>query len=168
MERNPKHIVHTERVEPKRRLIRSDGALYVVLLLGVFAAIFLSRVLANALGINTLLVQIVLYALLLGTGYAIYRMRLVDYLYELYDTELRVVQAVGVKRKPLISVPLDAVEKVGPFEKSDAKPEVRAFRGAKENTTAVWFIREGQRFVLCLNASDALKEKLTEAVHAKE
>ncbi len=168
MERSQSHIVHTERVEPKRRFIRSDGALYVVLLLGVFAAIFLSRVLANALGINTLLVQIVLYAVLLGTGYAIYRMRLVDYLYELYDTEFRVLQAVGAKQKMLVSVPLDSVTKVGPFGKTGAKPEIRTFRGAREQTTAVWFTRDGQAYVLCLNASDTLREKLTEAVHAKE
>ena len=86
------HMVHTERVEPKRRYIRSDGALYVLLLLGAFGVIFLSRVLANRLSIHTLYVQIGLYALLLGTGYAIYRVRLVDYVYELYDTELRVLQ----------------------------------------------------------------------------
>ncbi len=162
------HMVHTERVEPKRRYIRSDGALYVLLLLGAFGVIFLSRVLANRLSIHTLYVQIGLYALLLGTGYAIYRVRLVDYVYELYDTELRVLQAVGAKQKPLVSVPLDAVTKVGPYEKTDVKAEIRTFRGAREQTTAVWFTREGQQFVVCLNASDALKTKLTEAVHAAE
>ena len=161
------HIVHTERVEPKRKFIRSDGALYVLLLLGVFAAIFLSRVLASALAINVLYVQIVLYAVLLGTGYWIYRARLVDYLYELYDAELRVLEIVGAKRKTLVTVPLTDVTAVGPFEKTDAKPEIRTFRGPRERTTAVWFTRGGQRFVVCLNASDALKEKLTEAVHAE-
>ena len=162
------HIVHTERVEPKRGIVRSDGALYFLLLIGVFAAIFLSRVLANAFGIRTLYVQIGLYALLLGTGYWIYRVRLVDYLYELYDTELRIAQAVGTKQKPLLRVPFDAITKIGPFEKTDAKAEARAYHGSRERTTAVWFTRDGQRFVVCLNASDALKTKLTEAVHAAE
>lgn len=162
------HIVHTERTEPKRRLIRSDGALYVLLLLGTFGAIVLSHVLADRLHIHKLYVQIGLYAVLLGTGYWIYRARLVDYLYELYDTELKIIQAVGNRTKPILTVPLAAVTEVGTYRKTDAAPEQRTFHGAREKTTAVWFTRDGKPRVLCLNASDALKTKLAEAVHAKE
>lgn len=162
------HIVHTERCSPKRRFIRSDGVLYVLLLLGAFGAIALSRFLSNRLGANLLAVQIGLYAFLVGVGYLIYRVRLVDYLYELYDTELRVVQAVGAKQKTLLSVPIDAVTEVGAYRKSDAKRDPGTFHGAREDTTAVWYIQDGERRVLCLNASDALKRKLAEAVHAKE
>lgn len=162
------HIVHTERCEPKRRFIRSDGALYVLLLIGVFGAIALSRVLAVRLGVNTLFVQIGLYAALLGAGYAIYRVRLVDYLYELYDTELRIVRVVGKKQTPMLTVPLDNIVEVGSYAKTDAKPTVRAHHGAREKTTAVWFTENGARYVLYICASDALKTKLTEATHAKE
>ena len=162
------HIVYTERSEPKRRFVRTDGALYVLLLLGAFAVIVLSRVAADWLGIKRLYLQIGMYAALLGAGYAIYRIRLVDYLYELYDTELRVLQAVGTKQKLLLSVPVHAVTEVGPYRKTEAKPAIRTFHGARETTTAVWFTREEKRFVLCLNASDALREKLSEAVHAEE
>lgn len=162
------HIVHTERTEPKRGLIRTDGALYVVLLLGAIGAIVLSHFLSNRFGVNKLYVQIGLYAVLLGAGYAIYRVRLVDYLYELYDTELRVTRMVGEKRKPILSVPVGTITEVGPYRRTDAKPEQQTYHGAREKATAVWFVREGERYVLCLNASDALKAKLTEAVHAKE
>ena len=162
------HIVHTERTEVKRRFVRTDGALYVLLLIGAFAAILLSRFLANRFGVNTLLVQIVLYAGLLGTGYWIYRARLVEYLYELYDTELRVTQAVGAKMKLLLTVPIEAVTEVGPYRKTDAKPDQRTFHGAREETTAVWYRKDGELRVVCLSASDALKRKLTEAVHAEE
>ena len=162
------HIVHTERTEPKRKLIRTDGALYVLLLLGTFFAIFLSHVLASRLGVNKLYLQIGLYAILLGTGYWIYRVRLVDYLYELYDTDLRITQIVGNRYKQLVSVPLEAVTEVGPYRRTDAKSEQRTFHGAREKTTAVWFTKDGERFVACMNASEALRKKLTEAVHAKE
>ena len=162
------HIVHTERTEPRRKLIRTDGALYVLLLLGAFGAILLTFVLSNRFGINKLYLQIGLYAVLLGAGYWIYRTRLVDYLYELYDTELKVSQIVGSKQKLLLTVPLTDISEVGSFHKTDAKPESRSFHGAREKTTAVWFIRDGERRVLCMNASDALIKKLSEAVHAED
>jgi hypothetical protein len=162
------HIVHTECTEPKRGLIRSDGALYVVLLLGVFLAICLSHFLADKLGVSKLYVQIGLYAVLLGTGYWIYRARLVDYLYELYDTELRVLEIVGKKQKLLLTVPIGTVTEIGPYRKTDAKTEQRTFHGPRERTTAVWFTMDGEQRVVCLNASDALKGKLSEAAHAKK
>lgn len=168
MERNVPHIVHTERCEPERRFIRSDGALYVLLLLGTFAVIVLSRVIAYYCGVNTLYVQIGLYAVLLGAGYWIYCARLVDYLYELYDYELRIVQVVGKKQKPLRSVPLEAITEVGPYRKSGAKPTVRTYHGRREKTTAVWFTENGEKRVLCLCASEALQKKLSEAIHAAE
>ncbi len=162
------HIVHTERTEPKRGIVRTDGALYVLLLLGTFAAIFLSRLLADRLGVNKLYVQIGLYAVLLGTGYWIYRTRLVDYLYELYDTDLRITQIVGKKQKQLLVVPLETVTEVGAYRKTDAKPDQCTFHGAREKTTAVWYRKDGELRVVCMNASDALKRKLSEAIHAEE
>ncbi len=162
------HIRHTERSSPSRRFIRSDGALYVLLLLGAFGAIALSRYAASRLNVNALWIQIALYAALLGTGYAIYRMRLVEFLYELYDTELRVVQVVGAKQKTLLTVPVERITEVGPYRKTDAKQDPGTFHGAREKTTAVWYTSENERRVLCLNASDALREKLTEAAHARE
>ena len=162
------HIRHTERSAPSRRFIRSDGALYVLLLVGAFGAIALSRYLAKRMNVNMLWVQAALYAMLLGTGYAIYRMRLVEYLYELYDTELRVVQVVGAKQKTLLTVPVACITEIGPYRKTDAKPDPVTFHGAREKTTAVWYADGNERRVLCLNASDALREKLTEAAHAEK
>ena len=60
----------------------------------------------------------------------------------------------------------EAITEVGPYRKTDAKPDQRTFHGPREKTTAVWYTQNGERRVLCLCASDALKEKLTEAAHA--
>lgn len=168
MERRVPHIVYTERSEPKRKIIRTDGALYLVLLAGAILAIFLSHVLADRLGVMRLYVQIGLYAALLGAGYLVYRMRLVDYIYELYASEFKVVQAVGQKRKPLLTVSLSDVREIGPYRDSDARASVRTYHGAKKNTTAIWYTKDGQSFVACVSASDAMKEKLSEALHAEE
>ena len=157
---------YTERNAPKRRIVRSDGALYFFLLLGTFLTIFLAYWLSKKYGVKRLYVQIALYGILLTVGYAIYRLRLIDYIYELTDTELRVLQAVGNKEKPIVAVPLCTITEIGAYRETDAVTEPRAYRGARKDTTAVWFAAEGKTHVVCLNATDRLKELLTEAAHA--
>lgn len=159
-------IVYSERNAPKRAIVRSDGALYVLLLIGTFAAIALGYVLSKQFGIKRLYVQLALYGVLLIGGYAIYRLRLVDYLYELTEGEFRVVQAVGSKQKPIVTVPLNSITEVGVYRQTDAAMEPRTFRGSREKTTAVWFVSEGKTHVVCLNPSDKLRELLSEAAHA--
>lgn len=159
-------IVYSERNAPKRMIVRSDGALYVLLLIGVFGAIALGYALSKRFGIQRLHVQIALYGVLLAVGYAIYRLRLIDYIYECTDTEFRVVQAVGNKEKPIVTVPLCAITEVGAYRRTDAEQEPRTYRGAKEKTTAVWFTSDGKLRVVLLNPTDKLREMLSEAAHA--
>ncbi len=168
MEQKGTQIVYTERNAPKRAIVRSDGVLYVLLLLLVFTAIGLSHVLAKQFGINRLYVQLVLYVVLLGVGYAIYRLRLIDYLYELTDRELIVTQAVGSKQKQIARIPFNAIEKIGPFAPSGAKTTLRTYRGKKTDATAIWYTEGETRHVTLLNASDELKRRLTEAIHAQQ
>ena len=166
MESQGPNMHYTERNAPKRLIVRSDGALYVLLLVATIGAIFLAYTLSKQFGVKRLYVQLALYAVLLGIGYAIYRLRLIDYIYELTDTEFRVLQAVGEKQKPIVSVPLDAITEVGAYRKTDAAVEPRTYRGAKKNTTAVWYTAEGKTHVVCLNPSDKLRTLLSEAAHA--
>lgn len=168
MEQNPSQVRYSERNAPKRAIVRSDGALYILLLLLVFAAIYLSHVLAKQFGVDRLYVQLGLYVLLLGIGYAIYRLRLIDYIYSLTETELIVTQAVGSKQKQLAAVPYTAIERVGAYCKSDAKSAPCTYRGKRERTTAVWYTEAGEHCVLYLNATETLREKLAEAMHAGE
>ena len=166
MEQQKHQIVYSERNAPKRAIVRSDGALYVLLLIGTFAAIALGYVLSKRFGIKRLYVQLALYGVLVSAGYLIYRLRLIDYLYELTDTEFRVVQAVGSKQKPIMTVPLSAITEVGAYRQTDAELAPRTYRGVKERTTAVWYTADGKPHVICLNPSDRLKELLSEAAHA--
>ena len=166
MENSGPQVIHSERNAPKRAIIRSDGALYVLLLITTIGAIILAYTLSRQFGVNRLYVQLGLYAALLILGYAIYRLRLVDYIYEVTPSEFRVVQAVGEKKKPLVRVPLDAITEVGTYRETDAKPGLRTYRGARKNTTAIWYTEEGQKQVVCLNASDTLRDLLSEAAHA--
>ena len=166
MEQRTSTIVYSERNAPKRAVVRSDGALYVLLLLMVFASILLSHMLSERFGIDRLYVQLGLYVLLLVVAYVIYRLRLIDYVYDLTESELIVTQAVGSKQKQLAIVPFASIEEIGAYRPSDAKPAPHTYRGKKENTTAIWYTESGERYVLLLNATDVLKEKLREATHA--
>ena len=166
MENNGTQVRYSERNAPRRAIVRSDGALYVLLLIATLGAIFLAYTLSKQFGINRLYVQLALYASLLALGYAIYRLRLIDYIYELTDAEFRVMQAVGEKKKPIVAVPLSAVTEVGAYRETDAKPDPRTYRGRRNGTTAVWYDAEGEKRVVCLNATDRLKELLSEAAHA--
>lgn len=166
MEQQSQIVLYSERNAPKRAIVRSDGALYVLLLLLVFGSIALSHVLSKQFGIERIYVQLGLYALLLILSYAIYRLRLIDYIYELTDRELIVTQAVGSKKKQLAVIPLDSIREVGAYQKTDAKPTVCAHRGKRQDATAVRYTESGESCVLLLNASDALKGKISEAIHA--
>lgn len=166
MEQEPTIVVYAERNAPKRRIVRSDGALYLLLLLLTFGMIAGTYALSKALSVNRLYLQIGLYALLLAIGYAIYRLRLVDYLYELTTDALLVTQVVGSRQKRLVSVPFERITEIGAYRNSDAKAAPVAYRGRREATTAIWYTEAGERHVLLINASDTLKEKLTEAAHA--
>ena len=157
---------YTERNAPKRLIVRSDGALYVLLLIGTLGAIYLAYTLSKQFGVKRLYVQLGLYAILLAVGYSIYRLRLIDYIYELSNTEFRVLQAVGEKQKAIVSVPLDSITEVGPYRETKAEKMPRTYRGARNRTTAVWYTAEGKTHVVCLNPSDKLKELLSEAAHA--
>ena len=164
MEQKEPHIIYTERNTPKRAVIRSDGALYAVLLLGTFLMIVLAYRLTARFGINRLYVQIGLYAALLGIGYLIYRVRLIEYVYELTEDTLIIQQAVGKRQKVLVSVPFSAIRDIGPYSQTGVKREPRTYHGRSATTTAIRFERNGEERVVLLRASDTLKEKLAEVV----
>ena len=166
MEQTGTRVRYSERNAPKRAIVRSDGALYVLLLIGTLGAIFLAYTLSKQFGINRLYVQLGLYAVLLIAGFLIYRLRLVDYIYELTDTEFRVLQAVGNKEKPIVTVPLSAITEVGAYRETDGRPEFKTYRGALNRTKTVRYMAGEQMKTICLNPSDRLVELLSEAAHA--
>ncbi len=164
MEQTEPRVIYTERNTPKRVVIRSDGALYAVLLLGTFLMIVLAYRLTARLGINRLYVQIGLYAALLGIGYLIYRVRLTEYVYELTEDTLIIQQAVGKRQRVLVSVPFSAIREIGPYLQTEVKREPRTYHGRRAFTTAIRFERENEDRIVLLRASDTLKEKLAEVV----
>ena len=164
METSVQTLVHSELSEPAPRVIRSDGALYLVLLLGAVGCIALSRWLSDRFGLLRIWFQIGLYAGLLGTGYAIYRLRLVGYRYLLTDRELRIDQVVGKKIKPLLTVPLDNLIGEGPGE--EGASDGRTYTGRRRDAFCVRYRTDAGVRRLYLSCSETLRSLISEHIHA--
>ncbi len=157
-------FLHTEVSEPKRRIIRTDAALYLVLLFGAIGCIALSQWLSARFGVMRLVFQILLYAALFGMGYAFYRLRLVSFRYTLTSAELTVSQIVGRKETTLCAVPLSAIAALGAWEDGKGVYDGRTFAGRRSDALCVYYRKEAEPHVLCLSASETLRALLQERI----
>ena len=135
------NVIATQVAAPEKKHIRSEGALYALLVLGALLVIGLGNRLQAWLGLPPVLVQGVLYALLL--------------------------RLTGRSEKLIAEVPLESIEYAGPYDGARLKelgcrlgPNVRA--GRIEDTTMLIYRAEGAWQCLCLSAQEELKGKLTE------
>ena len=154
---------YSELSEPKRRIIRSDAALFVLLLLGAIGCIALSHYLSDRFGVLRIIFQLSLYGVLLAGGYLIYRFRIVSYRYTLSDSQFLVTQVVGNRTKDLFTVPIEAIVSVGVDE--HAISEGRTYVGSRKNTFAVTYRKDGELRTLFLSGSDRLRELIEEQIH---
>ncbi len=156
MEQSTVNFVHTEVSEPKHRFVRSNAALYVLLLACVLAIILLGNKLALWLNIPRGTIQLILYGILFVLAFLIYRFRLTAFRYTLTDCDLFIGKITGKKEANLFVLPLDKISFVG-----DCSPDTHAERtycGRRENTIKVTC--DGRDYLL--SATDTLKEKLIE------
>ena len=153
---------HVEQCLPKAKVIRSDAALYVVLLLLAVVGILLTHLLSARFDLLRLPLQVILVLLLVGAGYGIYRNRLTTYRYTLTVDRLLIERIVGARERVLTDVALDDVCKVGPMNDSVRKTEPRAYHGAKAQR---WFVqyRDGEAVrTIVISPSEELQMKLSE------
>ena len=88
-------VIATQVAAPEKKHIRSEGALYALLVLGALLIIGLGNRLQAWLGLPPVLVQGVLYALLLALGYWVLRFRLTSHRYTLTDKAFFVTRLTG-------------------------------------------------------------------------
>lgn len=94
-ENDVQNLICMENASPKPRVIRSKGALYVVLLLLAIGSIAAANALEERLQIPREYPQIALYALLLTLGWYIYRFRLTTFRYTLTDRVFAIDRLTG-------------------------------------------------------------------------
>ncbi len=160
-------VIATEVAAPEKKHIRSEGALYALLVLGALLVIGIGNRLQTKLDLPPVLVQGVLYAGLIGLGYYVLRFRLTSFRYTLTDKAFFVSKLSGKSEKLLAEIPLGSIEYAGPYDGEKLKamgcrlgPNVRA--GKLEETTMLIYQEDGTRRALCLSAKEELKGKLTE------
>ena len=160
-------VIVTEVAAPEKKHIRSEGALYALLVLGALLVIGLGNRLISLLDLPPVLIQGTLYAVLLGLGYWMLRFRLTGHRYTLTDKAFFVTRITGRSEKLVAEVPLGDIEYAGPYDPAKLKalecrmgPNVRV---GKIDETTMLIYREGEtRCCLCLSAKEELKGKLTE------
>lgn len=159
-------ILYTERVAPPRRFIRSDTALYVLLLLGALGIITLGNRCIRDLGATALYVQAGMYALLLGGGYLVYRFRLRQLRYTLTDKGFCVDFITGRGERPGVRIPLEDIFYAGPYDARRLKkencgpgPHVRV--GKLADTLMLLYRQEGKIRALCISPGPELRAMLT-------
>ena len=103
-------VIATQVASPEKKHIRSEGALYALLVLGALLVIGLGNRLQAWLGLPPVLVQGVLYALLLALGYWVLRFRLTSHRYTLTDKAFFVTRLTGRSEKLIAEVPLESIE----------------------------------------------------------
>lgn len=158
--------IHTEKSEPVRKVIRNDGVLYLLLLAGAIGCIVLSRILSNRFGTMRLPIQIILYALLLGAGYAVYRFLLVSYRYTLTSEELMVFRTVGSKDTICAAIPLKQIVKAGKWDaQNHALSDGKTYVGRRSESFCVYYQAESGIRVICLSASDHLRNLILESIN---
>ena len=160
-------VIATEVAAPEKKHIRSEGALYVLLVLGALMVIGLGNRIQVWLDLPPVLVQGTMYVLLIGLGYYVMRFRLTSHRYTLTDRAFFVTRLSGKSEKLVAEIPLSAIEYAGPYDGARLKalgcsmgPNVRT--GRIEETTMLLYREEGALQCLCLSAGETLKGKLTE------
>ena len=155
------NYICSETAVPKRHIVRSDGALYVALLALVMGIILCGNAVSARWDLPRFYVQLVLYAILIGIGYLVYRFCLVSFQYTLTTRMLTVNRVVGKKVRPEANVHLSDIVSVRPFaEAGEMKRPRSVFTGRKRDSLAVTVAAGGQRYTLLLSPTDGFLEKL--------
>ncbi|MEN6339093.1 MAG: hypothetical protein ABFD03_03090 [Clostridiaceae bacterium] len=164
MDENDVHIlICMENAAPKPRVIRSAGALYVILLLLVVGVIAAANALNERLNIPRGYVQIALYAALLLAGWYVYRFRLTAFRYTLTDRVFAIDRIVGQREwaeecAELINI-MDITAASNLSGRSSARKNCSILPARKSSAI---FIQDGtERRVLIVSPSEEFLEKLT-------
>lgn len=104
-ESNIVDLIAMETVAPKRRIIRSAGAIYIALILLTIASISLGNLLYDRLSISRYITQPILYALFTVCGYIVYKRCFICFRYTLTNEELA-IERIGNTEKTIAAIPL--------------------------------------------------------------
>lgn len=156
-------LVDMETVEPKHKLNRSPGSIYVVLLLFTFGAISLTSLLENRWQIPRYLTQPALYAILAACGWLIYRHFYVSYRYTLTDQMFAIERIAGNRERTILAAPLDEICEIQAFSRTAAKRTrpINASILPRRMSTLIALSGQDTRVMYRIGPSESFLQKLT-------
>lgn len=165
-ETNVQTLICMENSAPKPRVIRSAGALYVVLLLLAIGSIAAANALEERLQIPREYSQIAFYALLLGAGWYIYRFQLTAFRYTLTDRFFSIDRLTGRNEREEERLPLSDIIDIGMIiPERRFRVRLGAIRNRsflpKKRSTAIRYRDNGEERILLVSTSVEMLEKLT-------
>lgn len=113
------------------------------------------------------MIQILLYLLIIGAGYWIYRRFLVSFRYTVTTEELIVDQMIGGRQKSLLSIPLGAIIRTGNPERVKNVRVENAYVGRKADTLMVLYGQDQKTGALFISAGETLRTILAEQTDGK-
>ncbi len=154
--------VMMEKAAPRRQFVRSDGALYVLMLVLVIGVIVAGNALSALWGLPRLYVQLALYAVLIAVGYWVYRRCLVVFRYSLTDRMLTIDRIVGKKMRNDENVHLCDIVALRPFDGTNRDTgKLRwLYVNRRRDTLAVTVSTGGRRFTILMSPSEEFAGKL--------
>ena len=160
-----------EQVCEKKKLVRSDTLLFVLVVVGLLAVMFLLGYLQHTLKVISSLTQIFLFVLILAANYVIITRHLTSFRYLMTDTVLTVYRSVGKKERVAEKLLLREILFVLPYEEAlhGAKGNRHAlYGGARKDSVVIGHIQGSQLHWLMISPNEELFRALKHAEYECE
>ena len=157
-------LVAIETVAPKRRITRSAGAIYIILILLIFGCISAGNLFYERFLIPRYVTQPILYAMIASFGYLVYRRNYLRYRYTLTTKTLAIEQIGGNEEKTLAAIDLVYLLDIqqNPQKRKNNVKTVFAYLPPVERITWVLANEDGEETRYAISASEEFLVKLNE------
>lgn len=157
------NLIAIEKAEPKRRIIRSAGAIYLALIVLVIGCISVGNLLYERFQIPRYVTQPILYALIAICGYYIYRRHYLSYRYTLTDEMLAIEKVGGSSERILAAIELNKIISIDSNAKQkQRKNGIYASLPPRKNRTWILALVDGKKMNCTISASKEFVSKLVE------
>lgn len=155
-------LVAIETVAPKRRITRSAGAIYIILILLIFGCISAGNLLNERFLIPRYVTQPILYAMIAIAGYLVYRRNYLRYRYTLTTKTLAIEQIGGSEEKTLAAIDLAHIQEIQKERQKSKARTIFAYLPPAERITWVLANEDGEETEYAISASEEFLDQLKE------
>lgn len=156
-------LIAMETAEPKRKLNRSAGAVYVVLIALIVGTIALANLLYTRWQIPRYAVQPPIYALTAIFGIYAYRRHYLSYRYTLTDRMFAIERIAGGGERTIAAATLDEIADIVPYRHDIRRKGMISASVLPRRKSTMVIIKEenGRERAYCISPGEAFLMKLT-------